>query len=121
MTTYTFPVCAQCRNRLRGGWPKFGSEAVKCGYCGTVMHTGLTTWSNLPAGKKLLLALRELLVPTSMGGDVMSGLIIGLLGWCSFIGAVPLILRFALMVKESSDYTRTDEPPTWKYLFKQAH
>jgi hypothetical protein len=119
MVTYRFPVCPMCRCRLRGGWPRFGPAVVKCGYCGATVQTGLKEWASYPTVRRVFLAIGELGAPSAMGSELFVGLLVGLTCWSTVVGAVPLILRLSRMIKESNGYSRTSEPPTWKFWLKQ--
>jgi hypothetical protein len=92
---------------------------VKCGFCGATVQTGLKAWADHSTVRKVFLALGELGAPSAMGSEPVVGLLTGLMCWCTLIGALPLLLRFYHMVAQSNAYSRTNEPPTWKFWLKQ--
>ncbi len=88
---YVVTECPYCGSGIMGGHHRFGPKQVQCYHCKKVMGTGLTPWTDLPTGRKLLLALSELLVPswnlpvwTFIGNlfawYLVSGML-GMLGW----------------------------------------
>lgn len=119
MVTYIFPVCPGCGSRLKGGRPSFGPATVKCGRCEATFNTGLSPWANISGGRKVLLVIRELLAPTSMGGEPVVGFLFALMLWASVVGGALLILRLGLMIMESNRFSHTGEPPTWKFWLEQ--
>lgn len=61
---YAVTKCLYCGSEIMAGHHRFGPKHVQCYNCDKVMETGLTPWADLPAGRKLLLALSELIVPS---------------------------------------------------------
>lgn len=61
---YAATQCPNCGTEIMGGHRRFGPKQVQCFCCNKILDTGLTPWAALPAGRKLLLALSELFIPS---------------------------------------------------------
>jgi hypothetical protein len=59
--------CSRCGTILKRGTPRFGPREVKCGECGHVMETGLTPWADLPATRRIIVGLGEIIAPSRWG------------------------------------------------------
>ena len=69
-------VCPQCGRRIRRGFRRFGPAQVRCGHCNATLQTGLDQWSDIPSGRKVLLAIWEILAPSWMSIPGCEGMLI---------------------------------------------
>ena len=65
--TVRFTACSNCGKRIRRGRRRFGPAQVRCGHCQEIMNTGLDQWASFSAGRKITLAVEELLFPSWIG------------------------------------------------------
>ena len=139
--SHTF--CPQCGLQLRKGTRRFGPARVVCGNCGATLRTGLDQWAELSTGRKIAVFLAEILMPSWIRAPGCQGLLIWALvqpslwtmlampfamismqgdpaetGWLMTLGfviyPVLLVVRLALMIRESNAYTRDGVVPAWK-------
>lgn len=129
MFTLSYPVCPDCSSRLRGGWPSFGPDQVKCGYCGSLISTGLNGWNHqipFPTSPALFrksgLVLTELLFPTCMGYKEAVPRFLVNLALISVTLGLPIfqVVRLIKMRRESIRYQKTKVPPVWKWIYRQV-
>jgi hypothetical protein len=94
----SYIACAHCGRKIRHGVRRFGPPVVQCGHCGKTMSTGLPDWSALPPGRKIGLALAELLFPSFAAAY---GFPVNLLFLFIVVGiwmTVPIMLLMVLLV-----------------------
>ena len=128
MPTIRYPICPNCSSRLRTGWPSFGPEQVKCGYCGSLINTQLTGWNEGPfitspvLLRKAGLVLTELLAPTCTGYKELGMRLIMGLALSAFTFCLPIfqVLRLRKMIKESLQYEKKKTPPEWKWIYHKV-
>ncbi|MEW5957693.1 MAG: HEAT repeat domain-containing protein [Chloroflexota bacterium] len=109
-TKVRYTVCPHCGSAIRQGWRRFGPAQVKCGYCSKIMETGLNMWADLSQKRKLLLTIKELLVPSwispirALLGTFFFGYLVGgfFCGW-------------GLMITTFTVYSGHN-PPVWVYI-----
>jgi hypothetical protein len=115
---YTFQICSHCRGRLRSGWPRFGAAAVKCGHCGTLLNTGIPSWSSFSGGGKYWVVVKEMFVPSFLpfkGFEKALSLIFGCMLIFMWIPIPFMLLYIKKNIRESKTYDQTKQPPVWKY------
>lgn len=102
---YRVTECPHCYREIMAGQHRFGPAKVVCYGCKQVIETGLTPWAELSTGRKLLLALSELIVP-SWNRPVWAFLG-NLFAWWFVSGAIALLGHFTLSSVLSSGSTNT--------------
>ncbi len=113
---YAVTECPHCGSEIMRGHHRFGPKHVQCYSCKQVMETGLTPWADLPTGRKLLLALSELIVPS--WNFPMKAFIGNLFAWYFVSGMLgllggALILVFAISYDSSSIFSITQGDSSW--------
>jgi hypothetical protein len=96
--TITYNICGKCGNVLTGGIRRFGPAEIQCGRCNTIQKTGLPEWKNLSAGRKILLALSEILLPSWISTKGCTGLVMNIVTQAFLWGIVPAPFYIILMI-----------------------
>jgi hypothetical protein len=65
MATLLQQICPHCNHTLYRGPLGFGPGAVICKKCGNRVNTGLRSWLDLSAGRKIWVVLAEMIAPST--------------------------------------------------------
>jgi hypothetical protein len=92
--TVRYSACTSCSKRIRLGRRRFGPSQVRCGHCNEIVQTGLEQWANLPTGRKITVAIGEILVPSWISIPGCEGIVITALVQVTlwFVCAMPLMI-----------------------------
>ncbi len=107
--TVAYNICPKCKNTLTGGLRRFGPAEVQCGRCNSILRTGLPEWKGLSGGRKVLLALSEILLPSWISLRSCTGLALNLVTQLFLWALVPAPLYVLLMILDpdiQSGFTR---------------
>lgn len=102
---YHVTECPHCWREIMAGRHRFGPAKVVCYSCKQVLETGLTPWADLSTGRKLLLALSELIVPS--WNRPIWAFLGNLFAWWFVSGAIALLGHFTLSSVLSSESIST--------------